>query len=391
MPAQKKGLGFNTTADNIPEILVYGFIDSDMAKEFAQQIAMLENSYSVINCRINSIGGSVYDGIAMFNTARNAKCSIDMFIDGIAASMASVFPMAGRKIYMSKYARMMTHKPSVFAEGNADELRNVADETDALETILSDMYCQRTGLTMDAVKLKFLNGKDKFFSAKEAKEAKLIDDTYDGPQVNLPEGHDIKAVYSAFETVLNKNSNMKQIPLSVWAQLSALIGITDAADDAAIVASVKTLVDKSKRHDVVAAKLAEKETELTNLAKAAKTKEITAMLDTALSAKKITAQQKDIFAKQYAENGDGLAEILASMGAYQSVSHGLNTQERSTGGKNMAPEVKAMFDKGFTALHKSGDLAKLKTMDPEAYTDLYESHFGYKPNAKPAPKAPAKK
>jgi ATP-dependent Clp endopeptidase proteolytic subunit ClpP len=185
---------------SIPKVLVYGFINDKMCADFAAKMQELEGKHPVVNVHVNSKGGDVYSGIAMFNTAKNAKCAVDMYIDGVAISMASAFVMAGRKIYMSKYARLMTHKPSGFGGGTADELRRAADEVDALEPILASMYCKKTGCSNEEVYTKFLNGKDEYFGAEAAIAVGLVDGVYDGDPVMVTDGADAEAIYAAIQT-----------------------------------------------------------------------------------------------------------------------------------------------------------------------------------------------
>ena len=172
------------------EILIYGNIgtwsDEVSANSFVKELKALEKDYTHIKLRINSGGGSVYEGIAIFKAIQNSSCTIDCYIDGIAASMASLIAMACKKVYMSKFARLMTHLPSGGAWGTAEELRAVATELDACASIANKMYQDKTGLTEAQVSSQFLNGKDNFFGADAALKAKLVDGIYDGEQVELP-------------------------------------------------------------------------------------------------------------------------------------------------------------------------------------------------------------
>ena len=396
MPAKNSAIIVNKLTNGTPEILVYGYIDADMATDFAKQLKALETTCAVINVRINSGGGSVYDGVAMFNCIRTAKCAIDIYIDGIAASMASAIAMAGRKVYMSRFARIMTHKPSGYGGGSADELRATADEIDALEPILNELYCQKTGLDAKAVTAKFLNGKDNYFGADAAKAAGLIDGIYDGAEVAVPAGADIKAVYEAYQVKLtaslndttivndvNTNLNMRQIPLAVWAQICATMGITDSADDASVVAAIKKLTDKAGKHDVVAAKLKEAEEAAAELEKENKGNAITALLDQAMNGKVITAQQKAIYAADYAENPEGLKKVLAATPGFKSVTEVINRSApaRDGGEGEYTPEVVAMMKEGWDKLDRGDRLGELKAASEPAFNALYLAKYKCLPNA----------
>ncbi len=194
-------------AGTTAEIFIYGDIFQYercvSASSFVKELKELEKTCTKINVRINSNGGSVYEGIAIFNAIRNSKCEIDIYIDGIAASMASVIAMAGKKVYMSKYARLMTHKPSGGAWGTAEELRAVADQIDDCESILSDMYVSKTGMSKKKVAEELLNGKNVYLSADKALKLGLIDGIYDGPEVEVPESMtDYEQVWGQYQAKL---------------------------------------------------------------------------------------------------------------------------------------------------------------------------------------------
>lgn len=104
--------------------------------------------YDGIELHISSPGGSVIDGFTIYSTLEQCKLPIHVYIDGIAASMGSVLAMLGDKIYMSKTAIMMIHKPYTGASGNADDLRSEADLLDKFEAQLIGCYMTRAkGLT----------------------------------------------------------------------------------------------------------------------------------------------------------------------------------------------------------------------------------------------------
>ena len=110
------------------------------------------------------------------------------------------------------------------------------------------------------------------------------------------------------------------------------------------------------------------------------------MLDVALTDKKISAQQKTVFAKQYAGKPEDLKEVLATMGTFVSINDKLTPGSKG----EYTPKVQALMDKGWDALHKGGGLAELQELDPNAFVALYEGKYGYKPNEKPSAQMPSK-
>ena len=121
------------------EILLYGYIGNwkdTNSKQFISDLKKLEATNEIINVRINSGGGDVFDGITIYNALKNSSSTIHVYIDGLAASMASVIALAGSKIFMSRYAQLMVHRVSGSANGDAEKLRETADLMTELETSL---------------------------------------------------------------------------------------------------------------------------------------------------------------------------------------------------------------------------------------------------------------
>jgi len=104
-----------------------------------------------LKVRIHSPGGSIIDGLAIYNMLRNHAAKKTVQIDGIAASMASVVAMAGDEIIMPKVALMMIHNPWTLAMGDAEALRAEADVLDKMKATLVSAYTARTGKTEEEV------------------------------------------------------------------------------------------------------------------------------------------------------------------------------------------------------------------------------------------------
>ncbi|HBH8436753.1 peptidase [Klebsiella pneumoniae subsp. pneumoniae] len=114
------------------------------AKQFAEDLKAL-GDVSHIDLRIHSPGGDVFEGIAIYNLLRNHPAEITVYIDGVAASMASVVAMAGDRVVMPENAMMMIHKPWGISGGNAGDMRDYADLLDKVETVLIPAYARKTG------------------------------------------------------------------------------------------------------------------------------------------------------------------------------------------------------------------------------------------------------
>ena len=141
------------------EIILYGVIDPFSFGEFDSSIRAIDVMASLtelsaskeISVRINSPGGSVIEGLAIYNLLKACGKPVTVHIDAMAASIASIIAMAGDTIVMAEGASIMIHDPWGVAIGRSEELRKNADEIDRLKAILVDIYAKRTGCDPDEI------------------------------------------------------------------------------------------------------------------------------------------------------------------------------------------------------------------------------------------------
>lgn len=120
------------------------------AKQFVNDLRAL-GDITHINLHINSPGGDVFDGIAIYNALKHHGAAITVHIDGLAASMASVIAMVGNPVIMPENTMMMIHKPWGFAGGDATDMRDYADLLDKVESVLIPAYAQKTGKSTEEI------------------------------------------------------------------------------------------------------------------------------------------------------------------------------------------------------------------------------------------------
>ena len=154
-------------ANDTAEISIYdeiGFLGVSAAS-FAQDLKDCGNNLKQINLHIHSPGGDVFDGIAIYNLLKNHPANVTVYIDGLAASMASVIAMAGNEVIMPENAMMMIHKPWGIQGGDAEDMRKYADLLDKVENTLIPAYANKTGKTPEELAEMlsaetWLNGKE---------------------------------------------------------------------------------------------------------------------------------------------------------------------------------------------------------------------------------------
>lgn len=165
----------NKTSDQNAEVFLYGdiggWLDGVGADEFAREVAGL--NVDTINVRLNSGGGSVFDGLAIYNALNRHPAKIIMNIDGIAASIASVIAMAGDQINITEGSHVMIHKPWSMAMGDAESMRKEAEVLDSFESGIVDIYAARTG--KDRKQLENWIGAETWFKGQAAVDAGFAD------------------------------------------------------------------------------------------------------------------------------------------------------------------------------------------------------------------------
>ena len=167
-----------TSDINIYEQIGKDFYSEDgvSAKEFAEAIKAIPADHE-INVHINSRGGNVWDGMAIYNTLQRRRDRVTVYVDGIAASIAAVIACAGKKTICNDGAMMMIHPPTVFSMDslNADECRALAIKLEIHARAIAAVISEKTGKTQDAILAK-MNAGETWMTADEAKDFGICDE-----------------------------------------------------------------------------------------------------------------------------------------------------------------------------------------------------------------------
>lgn len=182
----------NSAEPSAAEVVIYDAIGSDgwggglSAKDLADQISALD--VDTLNVYISSPGGDAWDGLAIANALRRHRATVNVTIDALAASAASVIAMAGDHVTMARGAEMMIHDASGLVYGNAQDMRDTADVLDKLCDSYADCYAARAGGTRDQWRQAMRA--ETWYSAEEAVLAGLADQWDDAPETTAT-GHDL--------------------------------------------------------------------------------------------------------------------------------------------------------------------------------------------------------
>jgi ATP-dependent protease ClpP protease subunit/phage major head subunit gpT-like protein len=131
---------------------------------------------------INSYGGSVADGLAIYNALVRRKGPTSVTVDGVAVSIASLIAMAGDTVTMADNAMLMIHAPWGFASGNSVDMRDMADVLDRFADAMAGSYQRKSGQDHDSILQLLTDGEDHWYSASEAVDAGFADEITEAVQ-----------------------------------------------------------------------------------------------------------------------------------------------------------------------------------------------------------------
>jgi ATP-dependent Clp endopeptidase proteolytic subunit ClpP len=215
------------------------------AKDFITDLKKIDASE--ITLFINSPGGSVFDGLAIYNAIRQHPANVTVKVMGVAASAASFIAMAGDKIVMPENTFMMVHNPMGGVFGNADEMREWADTLDKIAASLIAIYVARTGKTEDEVKA-LLNA-ETWMTAKEAVDLGFADTVE--AEMKIAAAFEIERLPENIKTAFNKAKEPVAEPKTVAplaqqiVDLATKAGLPEYADIWALrCADVETVLQK---------------------------------------------------------------------------------------------------------------------------------------------------
>lgn len=294
---------FNLKAQgNHLDIYLYGVIggwDVDV-NTFLEQVKSVPNPETV-TVYLNTVGGSFYDGLPIFNTLAQMEAVVTVNIMGYALSMGSVLMLAGDRVRMAQNGLIMIHRANTWADGDAATLRKEADILEKHEVGLIKLYAERMG-KVDAEILAMMQ-EETWFTADEALAIGLIDEIIDPIDTSKAvaeafAGNESQKLISNFhkipaelKTVLNKKSAKSSF-------LKTLLGLSDnpkpteppntTTDDDMKPDEVKTIVNEAVsplKTDLAAVQEANTKLETKNIALEAQV--------TALSAELAELKQPD--------------------------------------------------------------------------------------------------
>lgn len=349
-------------------VKLYGTIWQGDGPHIVSSLKKLLASSGDVTINVHSPGGSVIDGNLIYNAIRNSTAKITFDIDGLAASMMAIVPMAGNKIRMASNAFLMIHAPSGYNQGNAKSFESTAKVLRAMEGSFLQILSTKMG-TSEADLKELMNG-DNWYTAQEALDAGLIDEIIDPILSDNPEMsayQDIKMVASLFsawdkptenpegnDAPDNKieNTPKNQVKMKLNAKSLQALGLTEDSTEAEINAAIE------KSNEKIAAMEAKEKSDLQ--ARAEK------LVTAAITQGKILGSEKELYLADAVANYEAVERMLAKIPGKENLS-GLNA-----GGDNGASDERASWSHKDWREKDTKGLLAMKQDDPEAYAKLCE-------------------
>ena len=345
------------------QILMYGDVGDGGGVDSAAVVAelmQLSSVYSKINVRINSRGGDVFSGIAIYNALKSIDAAVEIYVDGLAASIAGVIALCGKPLYMSRYARLMLHRVSGGCWGTADELRAAAELSENIENNLAEMISGKCKMSADEVKTKYFDGGEHWFSAQEAVNMGLADGIFD--TTAMPEAGSTSEDIYIFTNRLIEPQNQKNM---LFDELKKRPSFANIATEEAMMAHITTIENQAAKVPA----LEDKVKELTEKLETNQKEAHTAYLNQAVAEGKITKEQLPTFLnlmKSDEANTRAVIEAMPKRGTAR-VENYIHTG--STGGQT------DLVNMSWDEIDKAERISELKNKYPELYKEKFEARF----------------
>ncbi|QSW90708.1 ATP-dependent Clp protease proteolytic subunit [Flavobacterium endoglycinae] len=352
--------------------------------DFTRAVAMAEDKKCNLFIDLHSFGGSVIEGNLIYNTLSNTKVKKLVDITGIAASMATVIMLPADRRRMNDDSFIMLHRPVSYVEGDEDVMLETAKILTSMRGTMAKRYAEISGKTIDEVNALWLNGKDNWMDAAEAKESGLIDEIIVTGRAPISKAEVLANTKNVFEKftarlAVSEPNTLKETSMKkdLIASLK-LEGVTEASSDVEIIEAIKK---QRTEQDATIKELQEK-------AEADKEKNIDDLLEEYVTAEAIkkdqTAAYKEVGKALGIDKMKAMLPVLKKP-AQQAVPLAALVKTAPAAGAAAAVNVSAdgelpISSETWDALaKKSGELESVKKNRPEVFQALYKAKYGVEP------------
>lgn len=317
-----------------------------------------------VDVHLHTNGGSVFDGNLIYNFIASFKGNIDIYIDGIAASMGAVIIMAANRVHIAENGFIMIHNATGDVSGNAKQLVEAAKLLRSIERNFVSKLADKTGKTIEEIQSTYFDGNDHWIDADEAINLGLATSKFTAKNGNLTftksdaVKQGLAGIFDKYTAVLHEpkpDLNMKKVTMKLKLDENAteevVVSAIDALEQRATKAENELVLFKQKEADDKKAKA-------------------TLLVDNAIIEQRIGAKAKSEWLKMFEDNFERAEKVLESI-------------ERRTTAKDVvgsdndqdADLLKMTWDEA----DKAGRTVEMKQKYPDVYKEKYKATFGKEP------------
>lgn len=367
------------------KLFLYGTIWDSDGVYFMDVFTRIDSTFPEIELHLHSNGGSVFDGNLIFNAVLNAQSAVDIYVDGVACSMAAILLLAARKVYIVENGFIMIHQPSGYTWGNAKQHENNAALLRSIENNFVKKIMARTGMSEKEAR-KLLDG-DNWFNAEQALAAKLVDGIIDpvaqAVEVDDAGSTNLESRYNSFAALLlpesnsNNNSNNENTkPLEMKKDIIAKFGLVGVNEQSSDTAVIQAMEDHLKaKTSALETSLTAKTAEVANLETAINTErdaQIKSMLDAAQTDKKIEAAQRETYENIGKTSGiQALQTVLSGLGARTPITAVIS----GGGAKGATAAGRDAWDWDTYQKEDPKGLEAMAEKEPEKFKELFNAKY----------------
>lgn len=381
MSDKSKKFHYEVTNQNAtPEIKIYGYIgqwDEVDYKGFQNAFRNILSTSKEMTVRMHCGGGSVYEGLAIYDLMRSSDSNITVIVEGMAASMGSIIALGGDVVKMSENGFFMMHAPKIGCSGSKEELDSALKQLAGAETRLREIYKERIGVTDEMINEWFKPSQETWLDSAQCLSLKICDEVVTPTKKRLSNAlkniakKTPEQIFATYEGELpNENINPNKIEMKnrimiMLAAASITHTLTAASSDEDVEKTLNDVLAKAKRCDVAEAAMK------TFTAANAKT-----LIDTAVEEGKIPATEKEQWLTDAIESPELTARAISRMAGKPDLNAGINRDNKEviTGQhESLKNRGDWTFDK-WQAEDPKG-LAKLEDEAPADFEKLFNAKF----------------
>tara|TARA_R110000824_G_scaffold3988_2_gene19015 strand:+ start:4605 stop:5663 length:1059 start_codon:yes stop_codon:yes gene_type:complete len=213
------------------------------AKSFIDELKTIKDKN--IDVHINSLGGSVFDGLAIYNALKNHSKKVTTKVEGIAASIASVIAMAGDKIEMAENSLFMIHNPFAMSGGDANELRKTANILDKIRNEIAEIYASKS--KQSAEHYIDLMNVETWFNSDETMELGLINGITQ--PLKIENNYDVSKFANITNEKINTIINKSKTIVMAEKTQNEVVETLEVSNDTTLIGKIKNVLGLKNEHE----------------------------------------------------------------------------------------------------------------------------------------------